>query len=285
MRRLIVTDSTSDLPDNVIDELKIMVLPVNIILDDKIMKDRIEIKIEDFYDRFDTFKTMSTSAVSYEEFALLYLRLVDQYDEIIFILCSTYLSKTYDNVLAVHNDFKHKHNCRIEVIDTKQCGMGLGLIAIEAAMLMNSGENFDDILTNIYHIAGQVTTYIAIPTLKYLKQGKRIGGAKAFLASAMGVKPVLGIQDGKLVVKTKLFGKQKNLLLSLMDTLTNDIGDSSVTISISHGKDQTYVPNLISTFNSKFKCKKIYVTYFGPSIGINTGPETMGVAFYRHWIV
>ncbi|MBF0233202.1 MAG: DegV family protein [Desulfamplus sp.] len=282
MKRLIATDSTSDLPQQIIDDLNILVIPVNVVLDGKIMKDRVEIKIEDFYNRFESFETMSTSAVSYEEFALQYLQLTQKYDEIIFILCSSYLSKTYENVLSVHNDFKHKHNCRIEVIDTRQCGMGLGLIVIEAATRMKNGETFDDIVNYAYYIAGRVSTYMAIPTLKYLKKSNRISGAKAFFASAMGIKPVLGIEDGKLAVKTKLFGKQKNLLLSLMDTLTQDIGTASVTMSISHAKDQTYVPSLVSIFNSTFKCKKIYVTYFGPSIGINTGPETMGVTFYRH---
>ncbi|KJR43852.1 DegV [Candidatus Magnetoovum chiemensis] len=53
-------------------------------------------------------------------------------------------------------------------------------------------------------------------------------------------------------------------------------------MAISHAKEQTYVPSLISIFNSTFKCRKIYVAYFGPSIGINTGPETMGVTFYKH---
>ncbi|MBF0467629.1 MAG: DegV family protein [Desulfamplus sp.] len=282
MKRLIVTDSTCDLPQNIIDDLGIMVIPVNVVLDGRIMKDRVDIKIEDFYDSFESYNTMSTSAVSYEEFALQYLQLTQTCDEIIFILCSSYLSKTYENVLNVHNDFKHKHNCRIEVFDTRQCGMGLGLIVIEAATRMKNGESFDEILNHAQYIADRVSTYMAIPTLKYLKKSSRISGAKAFFASAMGIKPVLGIEDGKLAVKTKLFGKQKNLLLSLMDTLTQDIGTASVTMSISHAKDQTYVPSLVSIFNSTFKCKKIYITYFGPSIGINTGPETMGVTFYKH---
>jgi len=282
MKRLIVTDSTSDLPEYIIEELKILVLPVNVVLDGKTMKDRVEIKIEDFYDRFDSFNTMSTTAVSYEEFALLYLQLTQKYDEIIFILCSSSLSKTYENVLNVHNDFKHKHNCRVELVDSMQCGMGLGLIVIEAARSIEKGESLEFIMTQVHRLAGQVATYVAVPTLKYLRKGHRIGGAKAFLASAMGVKPVLGIEDGKLIVKTKLLGKQKNLLLSLMDTLTQDIGTESVTMAISHARDKTYVSSLSALFNSTFKCKKIYVTYFGPSIGINTGPETMGVAFYRH---
>jgi len=282
MRRLIVTDSTSDLPKNITDELYILMLPVNVILDGKIMKDRVEIKIEEFYDRFDSFNTMSTTAVAYEEFALSYLQLTQIYDEMLFILCSSYLSKTYENILSVHNDFKHKHSCRVEVVDTRQCGMGLGLIVIEAAKSMRNGESLDSIMTLINQLMSQVFTYVATPTLKYLKKGNRIGGAKAFLASAMGVKPVLGIEDGRLVVKTKLFGKQKNLLFALMDTLTQDIGTASVTMAISHARDQTYVSSLSSLFNATFKCKKIYITYFGPSIGINTGPETMGVAFYRH---
>ncbi|MBF0203061.1 MAG: DegV family protein [Desulfamplus sp.] len=283
MKRLIVTDSTADLPQNIIDELNnILVIPVNIILDGKILKDRVDITIEDFYNRFDDFDTISTSAISYEEFALTYLKLTQKYEEIIFIHCSSHLSKTYENVLNVHNDFKHKHNCRIEVIDSKQCGMGLGFSVIEAATSMQKEESFDEILKKIEHIAGNISTYIAIPTLKYLKKSNRISGMKALFASALGIKPVLGMEDGKLAVKTKLLGKQKNLLLSLMDTLVKDIGTDSITIAISHAKDKIYIPSLVSIFNSTFKCRKIHVTYFGPSISINTGPETMGVTFYKH---
>ncbi|SLM30185.1 putative DegV family protein [Desulfamplus magnetovallimortis] len=282
MKRLIVTDSTSDLSQEIIDELRVLVLPVKLILDGEVFKDRIDIKIEDFYERYDTFSTMSTAAVPYEEFALTYLQLTQKYDEILFVLCSSLLSKTYENILNVHNDFKDKHKCRIEIIDTKQCGMGLGLIVIEAAKKMVEGETFEGLVAHINKSAGAVSTYMAIPTLKYLKKSKRIGGMKAFLASAIGVRPVLGIDGGKLVVKTKLFGKQKNLLLALIETLKNDIGTEPVTLALSHAQDKTYVQNLISTFNATFRCRKIYVTYFGPSIGINTGPETMGVTFLKH---
>jgi len=77
-------------------------------------------------------------------------------------------------------------------------------------------------------------------------------------------------------------GKQKNLILALIDTLKKDIGTEPVTLAISHAKEKTYVQSLISTFNATFRCRKVYVTYFGPSTAINTGPETMGVTFFKH---
>ncbi|MBF0201357.1 MAG: DegV family protein [Desulfamplus sp.] len=282
MKRLIVTDSTSDLSNEIIDEFKILVLPVKLILDGKSYNDRVEIKIEDFYERYETFKTMSTSAVPYEEFALTYLQLTQKYEEIIFVLCSSQLSKTYENIVSVHNDFREKHECRIAVIDSLQCGMGLGHIVIEAARKMAKGDSFEDVVAAVNSMMTRVSTFMAVPTLKYLKKSKRITGLKAFMASALGIRPVLGIEEGRIMVKTKLMGKKKNLLLALIDTLKEDIGNTPVTMAISHAKEQIYVQSLVSTFSTTFKCRKIYVTYFGPSIGINTGPETMGVTYFKH---
>jgi fatty acid-binding protein DegV len=99
---------------------------------------------------------------------------------------------------------------------------------------------------------------------------------------ALGVKPVLGFEDGKLAVKTRLFGKQPNMILSMLDMIKKEIGTHPITLAIAHGRDLNLVLTLRSVFESTFDCREVFRTYFGPSIGINAGPEAIGVMYYIH---
>lgn len=282
MKRLIVTDSTSDLSDDMVGKLGVKILPVNIILDGEDHKDREEIKIEDFYQNFDRYGSMKTGPVSYEQFSFHYLELTAEYDEIFFILCSKHLSKTYENALKAHRYFQDKHECRVEIIDSRHCGMGLGLIVIEAARAVKQGRRFEDILRLVNDLSDRIITYMTVPTLKYLRANQKISGLKSLLGNVMGIKPVLGFHDGRIVVKTKLTGKSENLLLELIDYIKEDIGQAPVTIALAHARDTRYVSDLVNTCQRMFDCRRMYTAYFGPSVGISTGPETMGVSFFKH---
>jgi DegV family protein with EDD domain len=281
MKRLIVTDSTSDLSGNMLRGLDVKIIPVNILLDGQNYKDRVQIKIREFYDNFDRFKTMKTAPVSVEEFSYVYRKLTAGYDEIIFILCSRHLSKTYDHAVKVHQQFGSAHNCRTAVIDSRHCGMGLGLIVLEAARAMKDGRSFEDILGRIEALSGKIITYMTVPTLKYLRANQKISGLKSLVANMMNIRPVLGFDDGRIVVKTKLSGKIDNLLLEMVDYIKKDVGDSPVVMALAHARDTRYVRDLETVFNSRFDCRQMYIACFGPSVGISTGPETMGVSFFK----
>lgn len=281
MNRLIVTDSTSDLSRGMVKNLGVKIIPVNVMLDGQNYKDRVQIKIQDFYKNFDKFQTMKTAPVSIEEYSFIYQKLTAMYDEIIFIHCSRHLSKTYDHAVNVHRRFESKSGCRVAVIDSKQCGMGLGLIVLEAAHAVIDGHPFEHIIDLVETLSKKVTTYMTVPTLKYLRANQKISGLKSFFANMLNIKPVLGFEDGRIVVKTKLSGKTENLLLDMVDYIKRDIGDSPVVMALEHARDTRYVQDLQTVFNKRFDCKKMYTTYFGPSIGISTGPETMGVSFFN----
>ncbi|MFO7751821.1 MAG: DegV family protein [Desulfobacteraceae bacterium] len=282
MKRLIVTDSTSDLSDDMMEKLGVKIIPVNIILDGETYKDREELGIKDFYSNFELYNSMKTKPVSYEQYSFHYLELTAEYDEIIFIHCSKHLSKTYENALKAHRYFEDKHDCRIEIIDSRHCGMGLGLIVIEAAKAVGRGESFEDIIRLVNDLSERITTYMTVPSLKYLRANQKISGLKSVIGNVMGIKPVLGFNDGRIVVKTKLTGKSENLLLDLIDHIKEDIGESPVTIALAHARDTRYVSDLVSTFKKMFDCRQMYTAYFGPSVGISTGPDTMGVSFFKH---
>ncbi len=283
MKRLIVTDSTSDLRGEIVERRGIRILPVNVILDGQKFKDGLEISVEDFYSRYDQYKTKTTEPIYYEDYALDYLQLIQKYDEIIIVHCSRHLSDTYNVAVKVHEDFQNRDLCRVEIIDSGLCSMSLGLPLIEMAKESAKDRTMEEVIETFYVTKEKISSFMAVPTLKYLKKGKKIGGMKALFGLALGVKPVLEFDaDGKLAVKTKLFGKQKNMILAMMDRIKEDIGSSPITLAIQHARDSELVHSLHDVFESTFDCRKIHTSYFGPSIGINAGPDTIAVMYIKH---
>jgi DegV family protein with EDD domain len=281
VRRLIVTDSTADLPAETIKEKGIHVVPVNVVLNGKSYRDGVDITSEQFYRNFDRYAEKFTRPVQYEDYALEYMQLVKKYDEILCIHCTKHLSDTFETALKVHEDLMGTHKCRVAVIDSELCSMGMGLIVAAAADAINSGMDISAAQRVVGDVRSRTSSWMAIPTLKYLKKNKKISGMKALFGLALGVKPVLTFDKGKMVVKTKLFGEQKNMILSMMDMIREDIGSSPITLAIVHTGDQQMVENLRGVFESTFECRKIFTSYFGPSIGINTGPDSISVMYIK----
>jgi fatty acid kinase fatty acid binding subunit len=281
MKRLVLTDSTADIPAKIARELGIEVLPVNVILDGRTYKDGIDINIMEFYEKYEDYKTMYTEAIPYQEYALKFMQLTSKYDEIMIVHCSDALSETYKTAVQVNQDFKD-HKCKIEIIDSRSCSMGFGVAVIEAAKAMKEGKEFGSVIYGLNQMLAKTTSYLAIPTLKYLRKRKKIGGFKSLLGMTLGVKPVLGFEDGKLAVKTRLFGKHPNMILSMLDMIKEDIGSNPITLAIAHGRDLGVVNSLRDVFKDTFDCREVIRTYFGPSIGINAGPEAIGVMYYKH---
>jgi fatty acid kinase fatty acid binding subunit len=282
MRRLIVTDSTCDLPEDIVAALGIHVMPVKVILNGKAFQDGVTIDKDDFYRNYDNYKTKASAAIPYEEYALEYMQLTQRYDEILIIHCSKHMSETCNIAEQVHQDFQKDHGCRVEIIDSKLCSMGLGMMVIDAAKAFAAEKSMEETLAIVETSYASMGNFMAIPTLKYLKKGGKIGGFKALFGLALGVKPVLQFNDGKFEVITKLFGKQKNMILSMLDTIRDDIGTHPITLSIVHSRETTIVQNLKDVFGATFECRKIYVARFGPSIAINTGPDTTAVMYIKH---
>jgi len=281
MKRLIVTDSVSDIPQEIASQLGIKVIPVNVILDGMTYKDGVDLDKALFYENYDNYASMHTEAVTYEEYALAYMQLTQQYDELIIIHCSRHVSETFSVAEQVHDDFKDTHQCRVAIVDSQSLSMGLGMIVIEAARSALRGETFLQNLAIARGMIPRMNSYMAIPTLKYLKRGRKISGFKALFGAALGVKPVMTVVDGKPTILTKLFGRSKNMILSMMDRIRQDIGSDAINLAIIYSRERGVVDSLKGVFESSFQCKNVYVGRFGPSIGINTGPETTAVMFHK----
>jgi len=280
MKRVVLTDSTADIPEYIARDLGIEVLPVNVVLDGKTYKDGVDINIMDFYENYEKYKSMNTEPIPYQDYALKFMQLTSQCEELLIIHCSDALSDNYKTALKVSEEF-NAHKCKVEIIDSRSCSMGFGVAVIDAAKKMKQGKEFGSVVYNLNRVLSRTTSYLAIPTLKYLRKRKKIGGFKSLLGMTLGAKPVLGFEDGKLEVKTRLFGKQPNMILSMLDIIKEEIGTHPINLAIAHGRNLDVVNSLRGVFEENFDCRDIFRTYFGPSIGINAGPEAVGVMYYK----
>jgi fatty acid kinase fatty acid binding subunit len=279
----IVTDNTADIPEELKQALNIHTIPTNIVLDGKVYRDGIDLTVEEFYRNFHHYKTMASQPVTYEDYALTYKKLTYEYEELVFVHVSSKLSGTYEIALKVHDDFKDSHNCRVVIIDSLQCSMAYGIPVIAAARMAQKGRSIEDIAAQISHILQNMSAFFAVPDLKYLRKGKKISGLRSLVGTAMKVKPVMAIENGENVVKTKLFGEQKNMILTMLDMIREDIAGRPITLAILQTAAEVSIINsLREVFQSEFKCMDIFDAYYSPSIGLNMGPASTGIAYYKH---
>jgi len=279
----VVTDSTADIPSPLARELGIEIIPVTVILDGRRYRDGVDITPEDFYARYHSFREMRSEPVTYEDYALIYKDLVHRYDDLLIVHVSEHLSATVDVARRVHADFAASHACRVAIVDSRFCSMACGLPVVAAARMAAAGRAFEEIQQEVTHMLQHMSLFLAVPDLAYLRRGKKIGGLKSLLGLALKVKPVLAFQDGRMVVATKLFGEQPNMILSMLDMIRADIDGRPITLAIAQtAADISIVRSLREVFEAQFTCRQVYNTFTSPSVGINTGPASTGVMYCKH---
>ena len=270
----VVTDSTADLPDQLVQELGITVVPVYVRFGDKVYRDRVDISEDEFYERLTHDPVHpNTTQPTPQDFADVYQKLSQEAEGIISIHISAKLSGTCNSALMAKEMMET--GCPIEVVDSETLTMSLGLIAIVAATAAKAGGSLEEVVEEVKQTIPKIHLVFLLDTLKYLAKGGRIGKVKALLGSVLSVKPILAIKDGELVpvsqVRTRAKGIDK-----LFDFAKNaaDIQDLAVVYNTTPDEAQ----NLAERIGSVFDREKIRIARLGPGLGVHGGPGAMIVA-------
>lgn len=270
----IVTDSTADLPPQLVKELGITVVPIYVRFGEEVYRDGVDISGDEFYQRLEnTTVHPSTVQPGPQDFLEVYRNLSKGADGIVSVHISTKLSGTYNSAKMAKDMLDT--GCPVEVIDSKEVTMGLGLIAIMAATMAKDGESRDKIVKEVKKAAPKIHLLCLFDTLKYLLLGGRIGKAKALLGSILNVKPMLSVKDGEVVpagqVRTRAKGVDK-----LFEFAQNakKIQDLAVVYSTTPDEAQSLAKRL----NPIFDQKQIKIARVGPSLGVHMGPGALVVA-------
>lgn len=270
----IVTDSSCDLPAQLVQELGITVVPLYVRFGKETYRERVDISEDEFYQRLQHDPIHpNTIQPSPQDFANVYQKLSAKADGIVSIHISAKLSGTCNAALQGKEMIEKK--CPIEVIDSQLTTMGLGLISMAAAKMAKAGEDLPSVVEEVKRIIPTIHVFGLFDTLKYLALGGRIGKAKALLGSILNVKPIITLKDGEVLPAGQVRTRSKGIerLIDFVKSTAN-IQDLAVLHNTTPDEAQT----LAERIGSIFAKEQIIIARLGTTLGVHGGPGLLFVA-------
>jgi len=273
----IVTDSTSDLPEEVVQDFGIAVVPLHIHFGEETFEDGVTISKDTFYQRLTTESNLpKTSAPSAGAFTETYESLAADTNEIVSIHISSKLSATHQSALLGKEDVKS--DCRVEVIDTWQASIGLGVLVVRAAEMARSGASADEIVADVKSAAKRTQFFGVVDTLDYLHKGGRIGMAATLLGSIIHVKPIVGLRNGLAHPIERVRGRAK-ALDRFCEMVAGYGAVSSVALAYTTNKEE--MDALVLRLSQFFPGNQIMLSQCGATLGTYLGPNTVCVGLIQ----
>jgi len=271
----IVTDSSCDLPPQLIKQLGITVVPLYVRFGKETYRDRVDISEDEFYQRLQKDPVHpNTIQPSPQDFADVYQKLAPEADGIVSTHISGKLSGTCNAALQ-GKEIACK-GCPIEVIDSQTLTMGLGMVSIAAAKVANAGGSIEQVMGEVKQMIPRIHLLFILDTLKYLALGGRIGKAKALLGSVLNVKPILAIKEGEVVPAGQVRSRSKGIdrLFDFVQSASS-IQDLAIIYNTTPDEAQTLAERMTPIFAKE----QIIITRLGPMLGVHAGPGALAIAF------
>jgi DegV family protein with EDD domain len=274
----IMTDSTSDIPQELVEELGIRVVPLRILFRDGEYKDQVEISAEEVYARL-PHEVPSTSLPSPADVLAIFEKLrEDGFTHVVAIHISSGLSGTAQMI----ENLSHQVNgIRIKVIDSKNISMGLGYIVIEAARKVQAKASFDEVCAHVQQSLKKMNVYFVLETLEYLTKGGRIGKVAGTLGQILNLKPIITVnEDGVYTTHAKVRGRKQSID-RLFETVKMHLAKPMNNVAVCHGAAKEEAQELVERIKSLGNVGELIIGHVSPVIGVHTGPGTLGLVVYQ----
>ncbi len=272
----LITDSTCDLPPALTSERQIYIIPQVIVWGREILKDGESITSRQFYERLATAKEMpTTSRPAPADVAALFERAREETgaDELVVLTVSEEVSGTYPSAQQALKmvDFP------VHVLDTRTISLALGMTVLKVADARDAGASPEEAIALARESAARTHALFSVGTLEFLYRGGRIGGARHLIGTALSIKPLLHIKDGR-VEALESVRTRKRALKRLMDLADERIdGSRPLWIGIVHGNAAEEAAALHEEALSRWKPDLLVEGWVSPSIGVHAGPGVIGL--------
>jgi uncharacterized protein len=277
----LVTDSTCDLSQDLIDKYQINMLPININFGENHYLDKVTIQPGQFYSMLDEDIEYPKSAqINEKTFTNLYSHLASHYDSIIAIHLSDKLSGTYSSSLKAAKAISKEFNKPISVINSKNLSGALGLLILRAAESIEAGYSHDQVVGLAEKWVSKVKILVSVKDLKYLIRGGRLSATKGLIARLLNVNPIVSIDDsGKAVVFDKSFSQRATMdrVISHVKKYTRE--NSVWNYIVLHASNEEAAQWYTDRMEEITLKKPVSVVNISPVIGANTGIGAAAVAF------
>lgn len=271
----IVTDSTADLPAPLAQEMGISVVPLYVRFGQEDFRDGVDMEAEEFYRRLTTSGVSpTTSAPSPGVFAELYRGLGVGGEGVLSLHLSSKLSATYQAALNASREV----GVRVEVVDSLNLSLGLGLLALAAARWAQQGLSLEDISRRVRQAIPRAHLFGLVDTLEYLQRGGRIGRAQAFLGSLLHIKPLLTVKEGEVYPLER--ARSRPRAVERLCQLAEAQGPAEM-VGVLHNTTPEEALTLAERLRPLSRSGEVYLSRFGPVLGCHIGPGALGVAWLR----
>ncbi len=279
-----VIDTGTDLPEEVIAQYKIEVLPLTVIVDNAEFKDKFGIKSEELYKRMRAGAMTKTAQVSLQQFLDFFTSCAKQSeDSLIYLAFSSELSGTYQTGMLAAAQVKEKYPAfNITVIDLKAVTFGAGLLVQKACEFATQQTSKEEIITFINTEMKNIQHIFTVENLDYLARGGRLSNPAAFFGNLLSIKPILYVDEaGRLIPLEKVRGQHK-----LYERITDIVGEladklDQQLIYIGHCDNEPGAKILRELIAEKFQAKNIVLGTIGSAVGAHSGPGTLAIFFFR----
>lgn len=278
----IVTDSTAHLSMDVRQKHNLAVIPLKSIFGTTTYRDEVDLTNEQFYKMLPHAKEHpTTSQPSAGEFEQMYKPFLDAGKEIVSLHISPKLSGTYASACAAKTELENqfKKALPISIVETPWLSMALGLLVVAAAQAAEAGQSREQVVATINALIPKLNLVFVLDTLEYLRRGGRIGGARAMVGTLLNVKPMLEIKGGQVEQLEQPRSRAK-ALARLMEVLEERSGGKPLHLAVLHANARAEAEQIGKQIRARYECKEFYITEIGPAIGVHSGPNALGLAFY-----
>lgn len=281
---VIFTDSSCDLPINVIEKFNINCLGLvfNLNGEEHIEDFGKTVSYKEFYNSMREGSTPTTAQINSFRFYEAFEPYVKEDKPLIYIAFSSALSGTYQSSFIAKNELIEKYpNADITIIDSKCASGGNGLLVYKAGEMKANGKSKDEIVTWLEENKLKICHFFTVDDLNHLKRGGRISATAAAIGNLLSIKPVLYVNDnGELKNFTKAKGRKKSIKTLFESIAKHIVNPEEQVIIINHGDCLDEAEILANMIREKYNVKDIIIHYLGSAIGSHTGPDLMTVFFF-----
>ncbi|MGC9357854.1 MAG: DegV family protein [Anaerolineae bacterium] len=276
----LITDSTCDVPNDLVSKYGIVVVPAYIVWGDEVLRDGIDIQPEAFYERLERDREYPTTAhPTPEDFVEVYRAQREAgAQELVVITVSSAMSGTFE----VAQQAAGEMDIPVHVVDSKGPSMSLGWQVLAAVRAREAGGDAQRMVAAAASVRERLVHYVSLDTLEYLHKGGRIGGATRFVGTLLRIKPLVSINHEKGEVEASGRARTRSRAVNGLYTTFFEALDTSrpLHVAVFHGKAREEAEELAARIRRDYAPKELLMDVTGPVLGVHTGPGALALSGY-----